>query len=111
MNAYVKQNLGEYTLSVQLDQAGIKYEREYRFHAERKFRLDFAFPSLKCGVEINGGIFSQGAHGRPTNIMRDLEKSNLLVMDGWRVLRFSPQQVKLGQAIDGIKKLLSTEGK
>ena len=84
------------------------FEQNYIFNPSRKFELDIAWPALKVGVEIQGGIFNSatGAHGSPIKIMRDMEKSNLLVLDGWRVLRYTPTEVKHGQAIEGIKKLL-----
>jgi very-short-patch-repair endonuclease len=78
------------------------YEREYQFNPTRKFRLDFAVPVLKFGVEIEGGLWTKGAHSTPTGILRDMEKGNLLVMDGWSVLRYSTQQVRIGIAIDEI---------
>jgi very-short-patch-repair endonuclease len=77
------------------------FEQEYVFCASRKYRLDLAFPTQKVGIEIDGSIFSQGAHSRPLGIMRDM-----LVLCGWRVLRYTPQQVRAGDAIEGLKALL-----
>jgi very-short-patch-repair endonuclease len=82
------------------------FEQEFRFHPARKYRLDLAFPTLKVGVEIDGGIFSRGAHGSISGILRDIDKHNLLVMCGWRVLRFTPTQVRQGEAIEMLKELL-----
>jgi len=67
-----------------------------------------AFPDLKIGVEIQGGIWNgaTGAHGSPLKILRDMEKGNLLVLSGWRVLRYTPSEVKNGEAIAGLKQLL-----
>lgn len=75
--------------------------QEYRFHPERKWRLDFAIPALKLGIEIDGGIWrpSGGAHSRPANIQRDIEKANALTMLDWRLLRFSPVEIKSGESI------------
>ena len=36
-------------------------EREFRF-CERRWRFDFAWPSHKVAVEIDGGIFIHGRH-------------------------------------------------
>jgi very-short-patch-repair endonuclease len=82
------------------------FEQEYRFHMERKYRLDLAFVPQKVGVEIEGGLWAAGAHSRPIGILRDMEKANLLVLSGWRVLRYTPQQVRKGEALEGIKQLL-----
>jgi very-short-patch-repair endonuclease len=82
------------------------FEQEYRFHGERKYRLDLAFPSRKIGIEINGGIWHGNAHSSPLMILRDMEKANLLTLLGWRVLRYTPAQVKNGEAIEGLRQLL-----
>jgi very-short-patch-repair endonuclease len=100
-------NSAEQILAFQCIADGLtEFEQEYRFDAKRRYRLDLAFPKQKVGVEINGGIFTQGAHGRPMNLLRDMEKANLLTLSGWRVLRYTPAQVKCGEAIAGLKQLL-----
>lgn len=80
------------------------FEREYRFDSERRFRFDFAWPFLKLAVEVEGGVFSAGAHSRPLGIIRDMEKGNLAVLLGWSVLRFTPAQIKSGAAIALVKR-------
>jgi very-short-patch-repair endonuclease len=82
------------------------FEQEFEFAPPRKYRLDLAFPAQKVGIEIEGGVFSQGAHSRPLGIIRDMSKHNLLILSGWRVLRYTPDQVKQGEAIEGLKSLL-----
>lgn len=84
------------------------FVQNFRPIPNRKFELDIAFPSLKVGVECNGGVFTRGAHGSPLAILRDMEKSNELVFHGWRVLRYTPAQIKTGVAIDGLKQLLGS---
>lgn len=79
---------------------------EYRFDPKRRFRFDVAWPDRKLAVEIEGAIWSRGAHSRPLGILRDMEKGNLAVMRGWSVLRFTPAQVKAGEAIEMVKKFL-----
>jgi hypothetical protein len=85
------------------------FEQNFIFDAKRKFEIDLAVPSQKCGIEIQGGIWNSktGAHGSPLKILRDMEKSNLLVLSGWRILRYSPAQVSSGEAIEGLKSLLT----
>jgi len=71
--------------------------REYRFHPTRKWRFDFAWPRVVCGVreaggvavEIEGGSWSQGRHTRGAGYAGDCAKYNAAVMSGWRVLRFT----------------------
>lgn len=101
-------NVGEFTFEQQCIADKLPdFEREYRFHVKRQFRFDFAWPQFKVALEVDGGIFSHGAHGRPMNILRDMEKSNLATFDGWHVLHYTPAQVKVGLAIAGIKQLLA----
>lgn len=72
--------------------------REYRFHATRKWRFDFAWPDLKVAIEIDGGAFAFGGgkHMQP----RDLEKLNTAASMGWKVYRFSPDMIRNGVAIN-----------
>lgn len=74
--------------------------REYRFHEERKWRFDFAWPEWKIAVEIEGGTFSQGRHTRGVGFADDCRKYNSAALLGWRLFRFTTGQVKAGYAID-----------
>ncbi|ADP20074.1 MULTISPECIES: endonuclease domain-containing protein [Achromobacter] len=82
-------------------------EREFRFHPNRAFRFDFAWPKLPCGrrlaVEIEGGIHSGGRHVRPQGYKRDLEKYNSAVALGWTLLRFSSSMVFNGEAVQVVQ--------
>lgn len=73
-------------------------EREYRFHPVRMWRFDFAWVALKIAVEIEGGIWTGGAHVRGKHFMSDCEKYNTAAMMGWKVLRFVPKQLRKGEA-------------
>jgi very-short-patch-repair endonuclease len=48
-------------------------------------RLDFAYPTLKLGVEADSRIW----HGARADVQRNSDKANLLLMHGWRVLHFT----------------------
>lgn len=92
----------EESFDLQLEAHGFKdFVREHVFAPPRKFRFDFAFVGPKIAVEVEGGVWRRGggAHSHPTNIMRDLEKHNLSVVLGWRVLRVTTDQVKNGEAL------------
>lgn len=82
-------------------------EREYRFHATRKWRLDFAFVEQRLGVEVEGGIYRGGGHTHVKDLKRDMEKSNALTLAGWRLLRFHGDQVRSGEATDVIRQALA----
>ncbi|MDW8293238.1 MAG: hypothetical protein RML84_09135 [Anaerolineae bacterium] len=66
---------------------------EYRFHPHRRWRVDFAWPSERVALEIEGGAWVYGRHNRPSGYLNDLEKYNALAVFGWRLLRLTPQQV------------------
>ncbi len=73
--------------------------KELHFHATRKWRFDWALPLVKVGIEIDGGAFTQGRHTRGKGFVDDLEKLNYAMADGWRVYRFTPEQVRNGEAM------------
>ena len=82
-------------------------EREYRFDAKRRWRLDFAWPEQRMAVEIDGGMWVRGAHTRGRRIAQDHEKRNWLTLAGWRVLVYTGDQVKSGKAVNDIQSLLA----
>lgn len=71
-------------------QRGYKLYEEYVFSTVRAYRFDFAIPDLKIACEYDGGIYqSKSGHRSKTGVQRDIEKGNLAISEGWRVLRFS----------------------
>lgn len=81
-------------------------EREYKFAEGRKWRADFAFVVEKILVEIEGGVFTHGGHTRGAAYTRNCEKYNHATLLGYRVLRFTTNQVLNGDAIDMTCKVL-----
>ncbi len=63
------------------------YVREYRFHAVRRWRFDYAWPEHKVALEVDGGAGAFGRHSRPGGMRADHEKSNTALLQGWTVLR------------------------
>lgn len=82
------------------------YVREYMAIPKRKFRFDFAYPKEKLLIEIQGGVWSGGAHGRGSGITRDYEKLNLAMKHDWHVLQFDTRMVKNREAIELTKDIL-----
>lgn len=64
--------------------------REHRFHPTRKWRFDFAFPSRKLAIEVDGS----GHYRRFAVAKNDYEKLNQAARLGWRVLRFMSSEKK-----------------
>jgi very-short-patch-repair endonuclease len=67
---------------------------QHKFHPIRKWRWDFSWPDYLLAIEIDGGGFVHGAHGRPIGQAKDHEKQNEAVRLGWRVLRFGTVAMK-----------------
>lgn len=103
----------EKLLAMHLTAAGIHgWIQQYRFHPIRRWTLDFAFPALKLGVECDGGIWMpKGAHSRPTNITRDIEKHNALILMGWRCPRVTRKMIEGGDALSMIEDLLEGDNR
>ena len=68
---------------------------EFKFHDVRKWRADFAIPSKCLLIEIEGGIFSGGRHTRGAGFIGDMEKYTKAATLGYRVLRYSPTQLRI----------------
>lgn len=77
---------------------GLSPVPEYRFTHPRKWRFDYAWPDQMIAVEIEGGIWSRGRHTRGSGFIKDMEKYNEAGKLGWRVFRFTPQQLQSGEA-------------
>lgn len=73
--------------------------REYQFDKNRRWRADF-FIQPNILVEVEGGSWTNGRHNRGSGMMRDCQKYNAAVLAGFRVFRFTTEQVICGEAID-----------
>lgn len=80
---------------------------EFTFCEGRKFRWDFAFVDERVALEVQGGVWNRGAHGRGTGIVRDMEKFNLGLTLGWRVVTCRPDDVCVMDTVDTLKKVLA----
>jgi very-short-patch-repair endonuclease len=104
----------ETLLAVQLEQAGIPFEEEYRFHESRKWRADFAIRRYQLGgipslllIEVDGGSWVAGRHTRGSGFEKDAEKLNAAAELGYRVLRYTPRMIESGEALEQIRRILS----
>jgi len=84
-------------------------EREVRAIPSRRFRWDFAWG--KWLVEVQGGTWTQGrtAHSTGAGIARDARKNNLAVRAGYKILYFTSDMIKSGEALKTIQEALSGE--
>ena len=83
--------------------------REFKFHPDRKWRLDLAWPESKLAVEVEGFSAggSAGRHQRPAGFDKDCEKYAELAIAGWRLIRVTTKQVKDGRALQWIERALA----
>ena len=74
---------------------GPELKREFRFHAERKWRADFAHVESRTLIEVEGGIFIKGGgrHNRAAGFIADAEKYLEAFLDGWNVVRLTEAQI------------------
>ena len=87
----------ENTLLFQMSLMGLDPEREYKFHPDRKFRADFAFPDRKLIIEVNGGIWmAKSGHSTGKGIQRDYQKANAAQ------LLYTAEEIESGTALQEI---------
>lgn len=107
-----KKNVGEETFELQLRAMKIPFERECVFHPTRKWRIDFVVPAADefrrpIAIEIDG-ILKQGGGGHQTfeGITSQCEKRNEMACMGYITLVVTPKQVKAGQAIQWVERVM-----
>ena len=100
------ESIGESLLATQLKALRIAFEQEFKFHPKRKWRADFHLVEKMILVEVEGGIWSGGRHTRGKGYLGDMEKYNAATVMGYRVIRFSTEQVKSGLAIQQIETMV-----
>jgi very-short-patch-repair endonuclease len=102
-------------LEIHLRELGLEFVREFQFDANRDWRADFLIETnWRCCpvilLEIEGSVWTQGRHTRGSGFLKDMEKYNTATMLGYRVLRFSTQQVERGEAKEFLRKFLTQRG-
>lgn len=106
----------------QLDLVGIQYVREHMFHNNRRWRLDFVFPTAekRTAVEIEGitrfgrnkdGSMRLGRHQTHKGIKEDMVKYREAALLGWLVLRVSQDEVRSGEALKVVERALGIQDK
>ena len=86
-------------------------EREYRFHPKRRWQFDFAWPGAMLALEVEGGVHMRRArHTSGVGFTGDCEKYNEALVEGWRVLRVTGEQVSSGAALDWVRRALGVQG-
>lgn len=81
---------------------------EFVFHPDRKWRWDYAWPEAKVALEVDGGVWNGGKHGRGSGISKDHEKRNAAAVLGWRLLLVQPKHLLRPQTIDMVAQALGS---
>lgn len=68
---------------------GPELEREVEFHPTRKWRFDFSISEINVAIEVEGGLWGNGRHGRSLGYAEDCRKYNAGVALGWTLFRFT----------------------
>jgi len=81
---------------------------EFKFHPDRKWRCDYAWPEQRLVVEIEGGIWTGGRHTSGAGFTQDMEKYNALAELGYRILRYPPsKRGRFGVDFDQVRRALN----
>ena len=99
-------NEAELCVAIGLRELGLAVKNDYRFHGQRKWRLDVAEFMLpkdarrpKVAVEIEGAHWAQGRHTRGSGFEKDCEKYAEAAIAGYQVFRVTTEM-----ALDGTAK-------
>ena len=94
-------------LEIHLKELGLEFETEFKFHPERDWRFDYRCMAQDLSyfaIEIEGGVWQQGRHNRAAGYLKDMEKYREAAALGYRVYRFSPQEVLNGTALEFLRR-------
>lgn len=98
----------ESIVSQQIRAAGLPApDTEFKFHPERKWRADFAWPEAMVILEVEGATWTQGRHTRPKGYADDCEKYSRASLMGYTVLRATGEHIRSGAALEWLSEALS----
>ena len=97
-------NEGEELLAIHLAELGVHFDRQHKYAPGRRLRADFALRLQGLLTEVMGGVYNRRAYGSVTGVLADIDRLNAATMAGWRMLRFTPDQVADGTAKDMVSR-------
>ncbi len=116
--AAAKQSGAEDALAFVLDTLHLSYTRQFAYAPPRRFRADFLLTGHQVLIEVVGGVYpfrrrradgreviQAGAHGTIKGINDDIARLNAATLAGYRMLRFTPGQIRQGTARETIERL------
>lgn len=81
----------EAALLADLTAAGYPPKVGHAFHEYVGWEFDFAYPTVKLAIEVNG----RGRHQSLAGYEADCQKLNAAIEQGWRVLQFPAVRVEI----------------
>jgi hypothetical protein len=72
----------EYSLSYNRDDLILPF-----VYSGRNFRADFVHLDAQVCIEIQGGIYSNGKHGRASGIITDMQKIAIASINNWALIQ------------------------
>ena len=82
---------------------------ELRFAPPRRWRFDWAWPTHRIALEVEGAVWVQGRHTRGSGFVKDMEKYNTAAAMGWRIIRCQPQDLFTEQTLNYLRAALDFE--
>ncbi len=80
---------------------------EHKFHPDRRWRFDFAWPfPPQVALEVDGGIWIHGGHNRGAQMKATWEKENEAVIAGWRILKCEPKDLCTDATVNLLKRAI-----
>jgi very-short-patch-repair endonuclease len=76
------------------NERAVTLETEFGFHPARKWRFDYAIPSLKIAIEYEGIFADKSRHTTFKGYNADADKYNTAAVMGWRVIRLTAMNYK-----------------
>lgn len=81
---------------------------EFRFHATRKWRFDWAYLDRKIAIEYQGGNYTgRGGHNTVKGLRNDYAKFTEASLQGWTLILIDSETVASGKAAEWVKRALN----
>lgn len=81
--------------------------KEHKFHPVRRWRFDYAIPTAKIAIEVEGGVWTGGRHTSPKGFLNDIEKYNTATIMGWRLLRTTPDRLCSNETLQMVRDIIA----
>lgn len=104
---------GQILLGIHLVELGLKFQTEFRFNPNRRWKADFYLPDYRVLLECEGatgyftnpkgGVTLGGRHSKQKGLEADCIKYNTAQMQGYKLIRFSSKQIGRGIAKEFLK--------